>query len=246
MALYPGTPAYGENIYLVETTDLVLGGADGVANAPAKDLADRTAYLKTRDDSTIGQISFFARTTPPAHWLACNGARLDRATYQSLFNLYGNRFAQRVTGAGGGATTFVSEDRRGAAVPHGFTTEDLVNLEAFGTAITVLFGGGGSPITPSTDCYVRVISATEFSLHPSAADATANLNAAEQATFTATSWATVEYTDKVSLPDMRAQFAIGADDGLGVFDDVLGRYFTFAASGAASFAIPLLACIKYE
>ena len=37
-------------VYQIETTDPVLGGADGVCNQPAKDLANRTAYLKARAD----------------------------------------------------------------------------------------------------------------------------------------------------------------------------------------------------
>lgn len=46
MANIPTTPTWSPDVYQIETTDAVLGGADGVINVQAKQLADRTAYLK--------------------------------------------------------------------------------------------------------------------------------------------------------------------------------------------------------
>lgn len=46
MASVPETPAWEPGIYQLETTDPVLGGADGIDNLQAKQLANRTAYLK--------------------------------------------------------------------------------------------------------------------------------------------------------------------------------------------------------
>lgn len=45
------TVAYAAGIYQLETTDLVVGGPDGVANLQAKQLANRTAWLKSRIDA---------------------------------------------------------------------------------------------------------------------------------------------------------------------------------------------------
>jgi len=134
----------------------------------------------------------------------------------------------------------------GNAVPHGFTVEDELNIEAFGDSITLRFGGAGVPITSSTPVYVHVISANTFSLHETPAEATAGTNGAEQQVFTATAWATVEYTDKVSTPDLRSQYFRGHDDGLGLYPQPLGGYNTFAATGSDYTSIPLLACIKYQ
>jgi hypothetical protein len=46
MANVPESPAWEPGIYQLETTDPVLGGAEGVDNLQAKQLANRTAYLK--------------------------------------------------------------------------------------------------------------------------------------------------------------------------------------------------------
>lgn len=46
MGQYAGVSKWEDNIYQFETTDVVLGGADGVDNMPLKQLADRTTWLK--------------------------------------------------------------------------------------------------------------------------------------------------------------------------------------------------------
>jgi len=51
MANIPETPTYTPGVYLLETSDYVLGGSTGVSNQQAKDLANRTAYLKQTADS---------------------------------------------------------------------------------------------------------------------------------------------------------------------------------------------------
>ncbi len=50
MANVPETPSYDEGVYQIETTDPVLGGENGIANVQAKQLANRTKYLKIRAD----------------------------------------------------------------------------------------------------------------------------------------------------------------------------------------------------
>lgn len=46
---FPGDDTnYPANVRIVDTTDPVLGGEDGVANLASQDLADRTAYLNAR------------------------------------------------------------------------------------------------------------------------------------------------------------------------------------------------------
>lgn len=46
MANIPSTPTWSPDVTQIETTDAVLGGPDGVINVQAKQLADRTAFLK--------------------------------------------------------------------------------------------------------------------------------------------------------------------------------------------------------
>lgn len=53
MANVTETPVFEEGIYQIETTDPVLGGANGIANVQAKQLANRTAYLKTVADEVV-------------------------------------------------------------------------------------------------------------------------------------------------------------------------------------------------
>lgn len=55
-----------------------------------------------------GQVAHFARTSPPAGWLKCDGAAVSRATYARLFAAIGTTF-----GAGDGTTTFNLPDARG-------------------------------------------------------------------------------------------------------------------------------------
>jgi hypothetical protein len=50
MANLQETPVYDAGVYQLETSDPVLGGPDGPSNAPLKNLANRTAYLKGRVD----------------------------------------------------------------------------------------------------------------------------------------------------------------------------------------------------
>ena len=71
MATIPSSPTWSDDVYQIETTDAVLGGPDGVINVQAKQLADRTEYLKqeveaagtvadgadTKADSALAQIA---------------------------------------------------------------------------------------------------------------------------------------------------------------------------------------------
>lgn len=46
MATIPESPSFSPSVYQIETDDPVLGGPEGVINIQAKQLADRTAFLK--------------------------------------------------------------------------------------------------------------------------------------------------------------------------------------------------------
>lgn len=53
------------------------------------------------DMTPIGTLIMWGAGTPPTGWLVCDGSEVSRATYASLFSLWGTTF-----GAGDGTTTF--------------------------------------------------------------------------------------------------------------------------------------------
>jgi len=65
MANLPETTTYDAGVYQLETTDLVMGGVNGEDNKAAKNLANRTNYLKSRVDlmeTIVPQAEAEART----------------------------------------------------------------------------------------------------------------------------------------------------------------------------------------
>lgn len=58
----------------------------------------------------IGGVTGFSGTTPPAGYLACNGAAIKRLAYKALFQICGTTY-----GAGDGVTTFNIPDANEAA-----------------------------------------------------------------------------------------------------------------------------------
>lgn len=57
MANLPESSTWVTAIYQIETTDYATGGVNGTANAQGKQLANRTAYLKTHMDAAEAAIS---------------------------------------------------------------------------------------------------------------------------------------------------------------------------------------------
>lgn len=66
-------------VYQIEQTDPVLGGPDGVDNLPHKHLANRTVYLKQRQDALVNEITA-ARAGRPS--LADRLAAMETQTLQ--------------------------------------------------------------------------------------------------------------------------------------------------------------------
>ncbi|MFO0386324.1 MAG: tail fiber protein [Flavobacteriales bacterium] len=56
MANVTETPTWENGIYRIETSDPVIGGENGVSNAPHKQLANRTSYLKVEQDTIKGKL----------------------------------------------------------------------------------------------------------------------------------------------------------------------------------------------
>jgi len=56
MADLPEQNQYPDGIYQLETTDPVVGGPDGVSNTQAKQLANRTAWLKAQVEQLLADL----------------------------------------------------------------------------------------------------------------------------------------------------------------------------------------------
>lgn len=82
-----------------------------------------------------GAVFPFGTTTPPAGYLVCNGAAVDRTTYADLFAVVGTNF-----GPGNGVDTFNLPDMRGRVA---------VGLAASGTFATINNAGGAETVTIS-------------------------------------------------------------------------------------------------
>ena len=87
-----------DNVYELALTDDVIGGPDGVDNLPHKQLANRTAYLKSRI-VPVGTIIALAGDTPPAGYLECDGAALSRTSYAALFAVIGTTYSKTTDAA---------------------------------------------------------------------------------------------------------------------------------------------------
>ena len=85
---------------------------DGVsrANAAQRTANDANNNANTRQlkSELVGEVAFFASSTPPSGWLKANGAAVSRTTYAALFAAIGTTF-----GVGDGRTTFNLPDLRG-------------------------------------------------------------------------------------------------------------------------------------
>lgn len=64
MANLKETSQWEDGIYQLEKTDKVMGGADGISNLQAKQLANRTTYLKEKAEELQERVDEFAETSP--------------------------------------------------------------------------------------------------------------------------------------------------------------------------------------
>lgn len=110
MANLPESAVYDAGVYQLETTDPVQGGASGVSNAPLKNLANRTTYLKQRVDNIesgatdlpgyakSASPSFTGAPTAPTAALGDNDTSI--ATTAFVQATLGGRLSKSVAGSG--------------------------------------------------------------------------------------------------------------------------------------------------
>lgn len=109
-----GTDAVAGNLKLSDAVDSLLDAATGgtaatpkavktaiASEASARETAD-TAIQKQIDNSlrrgsVIGEVRWFAMSTPPEGWLVCNGAAVGTSDYAALFAAIGKTFTPRLT-----------------------------------------------------------------------------------------------------------------------------------------------------
>lgn len=104
----------------------IVGSADAAAFRSAIGAA-ASADLASAIPS--GAIMYFARDTPPAGFLAANGANVSRTTYAGLFTAINTLW-----GAGDGSTTFTLPDLRGEFARGWDNGRGVDSGRAFGTS----------------------------------------------------------------------------------------------------------------
>lgn len=105
MANLPEVVQYDSGVYQIETTDPVVGGVNGISNAPLKNLTNRTAYLKAHIDALESAATGFAPInspaltgTPTAPTQALGDSSTKIATTQWVQSTIGGRLSKSVAG----------------------------------------------------------------------------------------------------------------------------------------------------
>lgn len=206
------------------------------------------------------QVSFFARNTPPAGWLAANGAAVSRATYADLFAAIGTTF-----GAGNGTSTFNLPDLRGeflrgwdngrgvdtgTVVLAATTTNTTTNVSVASTAqlaVGMSVSGTGIPVGATI---ASITSATVFVL-----SVAATATGGPTLTFTGRqlgSWQVATYI-QTHVGTIGSQLAVPAGDTDstetynigGQTDTTQGSSQSWTRNRVRPRNVALLACIKF-
>nr|DAX71461.1 MAG TPA: tail collar fiber protein [Caudoviricetes sp.] len=103
----------GITINLIEDNGAVKNwlfqhSGDFVSAGDVRSLSGKSINNSVQISELVGEVAFFARSTPPSGWLKANGAAVSRTTYAALFDAIGTTF-----GDGDGHTTFNLPDLRG-------------------------------------------------------------------------------------------------------------------------------------
>ena len=91
-----GTAAAAEKLATARTITL-SGAASGSISFDGS--ADATLEVSIGGDqgAVIGEVRWFAMSTPPGGWLVCNGAMVSTSNYAALFAAIGKTFTPRLT-----------------------------------------------------------------------------------------------------------------------------------------------------
>lgn len=153
-----------------------------------------------------GTIAFFATATPPAGWMKANGAAVSRSAYADLF-------AALVTSAGfsqQSVTISIASPAVFTKAAHGFSGGERVRLNTTGTLPTGL--------NANADYFVEKIDANTFYLQASPGGGRVASSGVQSGvhSYMQSLWGLGDGVTTFSLPDIRAEFLRGWDDGRGV------------------------------
>lgn len=99
-----------QQVFIWKNTDnqLVVGINNSLQKDAHGQLGVNWEAMPVTDSSStpVGSIMYFAKQTPPAGWLICNGAAISKTTYADLYSIIGNTY-------GSSSTTFNLPDLRG-------------------------------------------------------------------------------------------------------------------------------------
>lgn len=108
------TPDYSPGIYQLELTDPVVGGPEGISNRQAKELANRTAYLKQHTDALEAGTTPAGKATQlaTARNIAISGDASGSAAFNGTANI-AISIALANSGIGAGTYRSVTVDAKG-------------------------------------------------------------------------------------------------------------------------------------
>ncbi len=139
MANLPETASYDAGVTQLETATLVLGGVDGPANTPLRNLANRTKWLKVAVDAIQAALPFLAPLNSPAltgsPTAPTTALGEDSTKLATMAAVHAAEGGVVIVPCGGGGNVTLSAAQWGAAT--------LVLSGAVGAPINVIFPARG-------------------------------------------------------------------------------------------------------
>lgn len=110
LAIIRQTFASGLQSFLAGSSALAIanGGTGATSASAARTALGVPSIADLAGATATGMVAWFAMTTPPTGYLACDGTAVSRSTYSALYTAIGTTF-----GVGDGSTTFNLPDLRG-------------------------------------------------------------------------------------------------------------------------------------
>lgn len=243
MANLPESSSFDAGVYQLETTDPVIGGPSGVSNAPLKNLANRTRYLKDQVDALasskapLASPAFTGAPTAPTAAQGTNTTQLATTAFVNAeiaadmaANLATVAPAANGAAAVGTSTKMAREDH---VHPTDTTRAPLASPAFTGTPTAPTPANGTNNTQLATTAFVKNAMDTFQGEQPGqvvffATNSAptgwlkANGAAVSRATYAAlfavigTTFGAGDGSSTFNLPDLRGEFLRGWDDARGV------------------------------
>ena len=140
MANLKETPTWEDGVYQLEEDDLVKGGADGIDNVQAKQLANRTAFLKALVESLASGTQPRARVLTALSGLSIAADKIIYSIGEDDFSTTDlTAFMRALLGNSNAAA---ARGSLGAAVSG--ANSDITSLSSLTTALSITQGGTGA------------------------------------------------------------------------------------------------------